>query len=122
MLSIFKDVTEIIKNVIDIFHKKPESPAPIQIINVYSPNPRDREIIMAVDKNITNVPAIESDNQDKKPGSPKIILPAPESKPDQPEFMSDEYLVDLAVDLKKTVRSGDRLIFTDPKFDSESKK
>lgn len=54
-------------------------------------------------------------------GSVVVVLPPDDAlHVGEPEFMSDEYQIRLAVDLQKNVRPGDRLQFVDGKYSDTS--
>lgn len=114
MLTAISAFVNLIKNTLDIFRRKAEPLPPIQIINVYRP------VEIEQSKESKSLPS----PPDKKPvastevGAPPVVVMPPkkeEVQQTESEFMSDEYLVDLAVELKKKVRPRDRLIFIDKK-------
>lgn len=114
MLTAISEFVSLIKNALDIFRKKPEPLPPIQIINVYRPvDTEQKEYSKPAPLSPEKKPVAPTEGS-----APPIVIMPPKKKEAQqiePEFMSDEYLVDLAVELKKKVRPKDRLIFIDKK-------
>jgi len=113
MLTAISEFVSLIKNALDIFRKKPEPLSPIQIINVYQPVGIEQK-----EERRPAPPPIEKRPVLAEGGTPPVVIMPPKKEETQqiePEFMSDEYLVDLAVELNKKVRPRDRLIFIDNK-------
>lgn len=118
MLSQIPIITQILgffKSIIDLFPgRKPQPPPPVQIINVNQVSVDDRQI-----KTPSVITCEASTNS--QPKVPVVILPPDQPSESQPQlkFMSDDYLVDLTVELRKKLRPGDRIIFKDPKGQKE---
>jgi hypothetical protein len=119
-IPLIKAIVELIKTVFDFFSpKKPQALPPVQIINInqVSVGERRRDA-----PKITVEPEMkEIDVPKKESNSLVVVLPPAQKQTNQegPEFMSDEYLVDLAVDLREKLRPRDRIIFDDKKGSQE---
>jgi hypothetical protein len=114
MLTAVSEFASLVKNVFGIFRKKPAPLPPIQIINVYQPIGSKRN-----SESEPKTPPEKASVPPTSPGAhPVVIMPrkVEETLQAEPEFMSDDYLVGLVVEIERNLRPEDRLILIDPRY------
>ena len=111
-IPVLSQILGLIKSVLDLIPtRKPQALPPVQIINI-------NQVVNDGGKQLESQTAIAPKTEILTEPEPlTVVLPSAEISLNDVghEFMSDDYLLDLAVDLEKKLRPCDRLIFDDKK-------